>query len=112
MYGQGSGALARAGPLSLAGRHAPGRASRRARITREWERNPSMKGIPTLSLKRLKRTAAVAGVGALLVGGALLGTSQANAAVAQIGTGTGLTLAPATGAAGSAATTTPTFQST
>ncbi len=71
-----------------------------------------MKGIPTLSLKRLKRTAAVAGVGALLVGGALLGTTQAHAAVAQIGTGTGLTLSPATGAAGSAATTTPTFQST
>jgi hypothetical protein len=71
-----------------------------------------MKGIPTLSLKRLKRTAAVTGVGALLVGGALLGTTQAHAAVAQIGTGTGLTLSPATGAAGSAATTTPTFQST
>ena len=40
-----------------------------------------MKGIPTLSLKRLKRAAAVAGVGALLVGGALLGTTQAHAAV-------------------------------
>ena len=71
-----------------------------------------MKGIPTLSLKRLKRTAAVAGVGALLVGGALLGTTQAHAAVTQFGTGTGLTLAPATGAAGSAASTTPTFQAT
>jgi hypothetical protein len=71
-----------------------------------------MKGIPTMSLKRLKRTAAVAGVGALLVGGALLGTNQAHAAVTQFGTGTGLTLAPATGAAGSAATTTPTFQAT
>ena len=42
----------------------------------------------------------------------MLGTTQANAAVTQFGTGTGLTLSPATGAAGSAATTTPTFQAT
>jgi Bacterial Ig-like domain (group 3) len=56
-----------------------------------------MKGIP--SLQRLKRFAAVAGVGALVVGGAVLGTTQANAAVTQFGTGTGLTLSPATGAA-------------
>jgi hypothetical protein len=66
-----------------------------------------MKGIP--SLQRLKRCAAVAGVGALVVGGAVLGTTQANAAVTQFGTGTGLTLSPATGAAGSATTTTPTY---
>ena len=69
-----------------------------------------MKG--TSSLQRLKRAAAVAGVGALVVGGALLGTTQADAAVAQFGTGTGLTLTPASGGAGSAATTTPTFNST
>jgi hypothetical protein len=69
-----------------------------------------MKGIP--SLQRLKRFAAVAGVGALVVGGAVLGTTQANAAVTQFGTGTGLTLSPASGAAGSAANTTPTFSST
>jgi hypothetical protein len=69
-----------------------------------------MKG--TLSLQRLKRAAAVAGVSAVVVGGALVGVTQANAAVAQFGTGTGLTLTPASGAAGSAATTTPTFQST
>jgi hypothetical protein len=69
-----------------------------------------MKG--TLSLQRLKRAVAVAGVGALVVGGALLGTTQAHAAVAKIGTGTGLTLTPASGGAGSTATTTPTFNST
>lgn len=69
-----------------------------------------MKG--TLSLRRLKRAAAVAGVSALVVGGALLGTTHANAAVTQFGTGTGLTLTPASGPAGSAATTTPTFNST
>jgi hypothetical protein len=69
-----------------------------------------MKGIP--SLQRLKRYAAVAGVGALVVGGAVLGTTQANAAVTQFGTGTGLTLSPASGAAGSASTTTPTYQAT
>jgi hypothetical protein len=69
-----------------------------------------MKGIP--SLQRLKRCAAVAGVGALVVGGAVLGTTQANAAVSQFGTGTGLTLSPATGGAGAASTTTPTFQAT
>src|ERR1700760_1374353 len=68
-----------------------------------------MKG--TLSLQRLKRTAAVAGVGALLAGGALLGTTQAHAAQTQFGTGTGLTLTPASGAAGSAATTKPGFSS-
>jgi Bacterial Ig-like domain (group 3) len=66
-----------------------------------------MKGIP--SLQRLKRLAAVAGVGALVVGGAVLGTSEAHAAVTQFGTGTGLTLSPASGVA---ATTTPTFSST
>jgi hypothetical protein len=69
-----------------------------------------MKG--TLSLQRLKRAAAVAGVSALVVGGALLGTTQAHAALTQVGTGTGLTLTPASGAAGTASTTTPTFQST
>jgi hypothetical protein len=69
-----------------------------------------MKGIP--SLQRLKRCAAVAGVGALVVGGAVLGTTQANAAVTQFGTGTGLTLTPASGAAGSAANTTPTYSAT
>jgi hypothetical protein len=69
-----------------------------------------MKG--TLSLQRLKRAAAVAGVGALVVGGALLGTTQAHAAVVQFGTGTGLTLSPATGAAGSAATTSLGYSST
>jgi hypothetical protein len=68
-----------------------------------------MKG--TLSLRRLKRAAAVAGVSALVVGGALLGTTHANAAVTQFGTGTGLTITPASGAAGSAATTTPTINS-
>jgi hypothetical protein len=68
-----------------------------------------MKG--TLSLQRLKRAIAVAGVGAVVVGGAVLGTTQANAAVGTLGQGTGLTLSPATGAAGSAATTTPTFSS-
>jgi hypothetical protein len=58
-----------------------------------------MKGIPTVSLNRLKRAAAVAGVGALVVGGALLGTTQAHAAVTPnlFGTGTGLTITPATG---------------
>jgi hypothetical protein len=69
-----------------------------------------MKG--TLGLPRLKRAAAVAGVSALVVGGALLGTTQAHAAIAQFGTGTGLTLTPASGAAGSAANTTPTFNAT
>ncbi len=72
-----------------------------------------MKG--TLSLQRLKRAIAVAGVGALVVGGAVLGTTlsttQAHAAVGTLGQGTGLTLSPATGGAGSAATTTPTFSS-
>jgi hypothetical protein len=68
-----------------------------------------MKG--TLSLQRLKRAVAVAGVSALVVGGALLGTTQAHAAVGTLGQGTGLTLSPASGAAGSAATTTPTFSS-
>ena len=60
-----------------------------------------MKGIPTLSRDRLKRAAAVAGVGALVVGGAILGTAQAHAAVtpALFGTGTGLTITPATGTA-------------
>ena len=58
-----------------------------------------MKGIPTLSLNRLKRAAAVAGVGGLVLGGALLGTTQAHAAVTPnlFGTGTGLTISPATG---------------
>lgn len=69
-----------------------------------------MKG--TLSLQRLKRAAAVAGVGALVLGGVLLGTTQAHAAVAKVGTGTGLTLTPASGVAGSATTAQPTFQST
>jgi hypothetical protein len=68
-----------------------------------------MKG--TLS-QRLKRAAAVAGVSALVVGGAMLGTTQAHAAVTQFGTGTGLTLTPSSGAAGSATTTKPTFNST
>jgi hypothetical protein len=68
-----------------------------------------MKG--TLSLLRLKRAIAVAGVGALVVGGAVLGTTQAHAAVAPIGQGSGLTLTPASGGAGSDATTTPTFSS-
>jgi hypothetical protein len=63
-----------------------------------------MKGITGLSLKRLKRAAAIAGVGAVVVSGALVGATQAHAA--QIGTGTGLTLSPATGAT----TTIPTFQ--
>jgi len=70
-----------------------------------------MKGITALSLKRLKRAAAVAGVGAVVLGGALAGASQAHASTTQFGTGTGLTLAPASGAAGSASTTKPTFQS-
>ena len=69
-----------------------------------------MKGIP--SMQRLKRLAAVAGVGALVAGGAVLGTTQADAAVTQFGTGTGLTLSPASGTAGSAANTTPTFNAT
>jgi hypothetical protein len=57
-----------------------------------------MKGIPTLSRSRLKRAAAVAGVGALVLGGALLSTSQAHAASLNVyGTGTGLTISPATG---------------
>jgi hypothetical protein len=69
-----------------------------------------MKGIPTLSLKRLKRAALVAGVGALVVGGSVLGSTAAHAAVTphQFGTGTGLTISPATG---SATTTIPTYQS-
>ena len=59
-----------------------------------------MKGIPTLSLHRLKRAAVVAGVGALVVSGAILGTSQAHAATLNVfGTGTGLTISPATGTA-------------
>jgi hypothetical protein len=68
-----------------------------------------MKGIPTLSRNRLKRAAAVAGVGALVLGGALLGTTQAHAAVtpALFGTGTGLTITPATGTS----TTTETYSS-
>jgi hypothetical protein len=70
-----------------------------------------MKGIPALSLRRLKRAAVVAGVGALVVGGTILGTTQAHAAVTQYGTGTGLTLSPASGAAGTANGTTPTFSS-
>jgi hypothetical protein len=65
-----------------------------------------MKG--TLSLQRLKRAAAVAGAGALVVGGTLLGSTQAHAAVTQFGSGTGLTFSPATG---TAASTTPTYQS-
>ena len=67
-----------------------------------------MKGIPTLSLKRLKRTAVVAGVGALVVGGAVLGTTQAHAATTQFGSGTGLTITPASG---TAASTTPSYTS-
>jgi trimeric autotransporter adhesin len=60
-----------------------------------------MKGIPALSLNRLKRTAAAVGVGALvLAGAALLGTTQAHAADTQFGSGTGLTITPATAAAG------------
>lgn len=69
-----------------------------------------MKGITASSLKRLKRAAVVAGVGAVVVSGALVGATHADAAVNQFGTGTGLTLAPATGGAGSASTTIPTFQ--
>lgn len=73
-----------------------------------------MKG--TLSLQRLKRAVAVAGAGALVVGGAVLGTAlsttAAHAAVTHFGTGSGLTIAPATGGAGAENTTTPTFQST
>ena len=65
-----------------------------------------MKGIP--SLQRLKRCAAVAGVGALVAGGAVLGTTQADAATTQFGTGTGLTISPATG---TAASSTPTYTS-
>ncbi len=68
-----------------------------------------MKG--TLGLQRLKRAAAVAGIGALVVGGALVGATSAHAAVTQFGTGTGLTLTPASGTAGGDSVT-PTFQST
>jgi hypothetical protein len=67
-----------------------------------------MKGIPTLSLKRLKRAALVAGVGALVVGGSLLGSTAAHAAVVppQLGTGTGLVISPATGSASNPGTVT------
>jgi hypothetical protein len=67
-----------------------------------------MKGIPTFGLKRLKRVAAVAGIGALVVGGAVLGSAQAQAAT-QFGTAPGaLTLTPASGAG----TVQPTYNST
>jgi Bacterial Ig-like domain (group 3) len=67
-----------------------------------------MKGIPALSLRRLKRAAVLTGVSALVLGGALLGTTQAHAAVTppQLGTGTGLTISPATGSASSPGTVT------
>jgi Bacterial Ig-like domain (group 3) len=69
-----------------------------------------MKGIPTLSLKRLKRAALVAGVGALVVGGSVLGSTAAHAAVTpvQLGPAGGLTISPASG---SATTTNWTYQS-
>ena len=69
-----------------------------------------MKGIPTQGLKRLKRAALVAGVGALVMGGAMLATTQAHAAVTpnQLGPAGGLTISPASG---SATTTTPTYNS-
>src|SRR5215831_10040779 len=69
-----------------------------------------MKGIPTLSLKRLKRAVLVAGVGALVVGGSVLGTTAAHAAVTpnQLGPAGGLTISPASG---SATTTLWTYQS-
>jgi hypothetical protein len=67
-----------------------------------------MKGIPTLGFKRLKRAAVLAGVGALIVGGSVLGASQAQA-LAIFGTTPGaLTLTPASGPS----TTVPTYNST
>jgi hypothetical protein len=45
-----------------------------------------MKGIPTVRLSRLKRGAVLAGVGALVVAGTVLGTTQAHAADIVLGT--------------------------
>jgi hypothetical protein len=60
-----------------------------------------MKGIPTLSLQRLKRAALVAGAGALVAGGLLVGTTAAHASVTpvQLGPAGGLTISPASGSA-------------
>jgi hypothetical protein len=68
-----------------------------------------MKGIPTLGLNRLKRAAVIAGVSAIVVGGTLLGTTAAHAAIVtppQLGTGTGLVISPATGNAANPGTVT------
>lgn len=55
-----------------------------------------MKGIPIIRLKRLKRTALLAGVTALVAAGSVLGATHANAAV--VGTQAGaLSFSPSTG---------------
>ena len=56
-----------------------------------------MQGIPIIRLKRLKRMALLAGVGALVAGASVLGSAQANAATV-VGTQAGaLSISPATG---------------
>jgi hypothetical protein len=54
-----------------------------------------MQGIPTFRVKRLKRTALLAGVGALLAGASVLGAAQAHAANGQ--QAQGVQLSPASG---------------
>jgi hypothetical protein len=56
-----------------------------------------MKLTPTLRLKRLKRAAVLAGVGALVAGATLLGTSQAHALTILGSDPGGVTLSPASG---------------
>lgn len=57
-----------------------------------------MKGIPTLRLKRLKQAAAVAGIGVVVAGASLLGTTSAYASVAVLGTDHGaVSLTPGNG---------------
>jgi hypothetical protein len=59
-----------------------------------------MKGIPTMRLKRLKRTAVLLGAGALVAGASVLGATQAHAVV---GTGLGqIALTPSSGPASQA----------
>jgi len=67
-----------------------------------------MKGIPTLRLNIFKRAAVLAGVSAVVVSGALLGTSQAHA-LTVLGSAPGaVSLTPASGATSA----TPTFATT
>lgn len=54
-----------------------------------------MQGIPTIRLKRLKRTALLAGAGTLLAGASVLGAAQAHAANGQ--QAQGVQLSPASG---------------